>query len=411
MASDILWSRYGTARKGFLSGSHRIIAPSETIAKVAPLMPVFGITRVANVTGLDNLGIPVVMVCRPNARSLSVSQGKGPDLASAKASGLMESIEAFHAEHITLPLKLATYNELRFTHTLVDVDKLPRLSSNRFHADLRVLWIEGFDLLQNTSVWLPYELVHMDYTIPFPAGCGCFVNSSNGLAAGNHILEAISHGICEVIERDALTLWRTKNAYPRGSGRIDLSTIDDHACRGLLQRFADASVFAAVWEITSDTLVPCFYCAIFDNDPNSWRASYVCAGSGCHSDRRVALLRALTEAAQSRLTIIAGSRDDLTLSGYMGAGNSANSKALRETPPSRSFLDAPTFQCERFDQEVRWLLDRLHSVNCHSVAVVDLAKSNICIDVVRVVIPGMEPPSDIPGYVPGVRALSLAQSR
>jgi ribosomal protein S12 methylthiotransferase accessory factor YcaO len=31
------------------------------------LAPVMGITRVANVTGLDSVGIPVVMVCRPNS--------------------------------------------------------------------------------------------------------------------------------------------------------------------------------------------------------------------------------------------------------------------------------------------------------------------------------------------------------
>lgn len=59
-----------------------------------------GITRVADVTGLDRIGIPVVMVCRPNARSLAVSQGKGIDIEAATVSGLMESVELYHAEHI-----------------------------------------------------------------------------------------------------------------------------------------------------------------------------------------------------------------------------------------------------------------------------------------------------------------------
>ncbi len=81
-------------------------------------MPVLGITRIANITGLDSIGIPVTMVCRPNARSLAVSQGKGLDLVAAKVSGLMESVETYHAETITLPLKIATYEELRYTHTV-----------------------------------------------------------------------------------------------------------------------------------------------------------------------------------------------------------------------------------------------------------------------------------------------------
>ena len=61
-----------------------------------------GITRIANVTGLDRIGIPVVMVCRPNARSIAVSQGKGLDMDAAIVSGLMESAELYHAEQIEL---------------------------------------------------------------------------------------------------------------------------------------------------------------------------------------------------------------------------------------------------------------------------------------------------------------------
>jgi ribosomal protein S12 methylthiotransferase accessory factor len=87
--------------KLFRHGTHRLLAPEETVARAGRFMPVMGITRIANVTGLDRIGIPVVMVCRPNARSLAVAQGKGLDLALAKASGLMEAVEAYHAEHIT----------------------------------------------------------------------------------------------------------------------------------------------------------------------------------------------------------------------------------------------------------------------------------------------------------------------
>ncbi len=36
-----------------------------------------GITRIANVTGLDNIGIPVVMVCRPNSQAFLYRKGKG----------------------------------------------------------------------------------------------------------------------------------------------------------------------------------------------------------------------------------------------------------------------------------------------------------------------------------------------
>lgn len=83
----------------------RLVSAEETLARVKPLFPLFGITRVANVTGLDTIGIPVVMVNRPNSRGLAVSQGKGVTLAAAKASAVMESIESWHAErasHLSL---------------------------------------------------------------------------------------------------------------------------------------------------------------------------------------------------------------------------------------------------------------------------------------------------------------------
>src|SRR5439155_24761113 len=114
-----------TAPKVFWRGTHRVVPPEETIERARPLLPAMGITRIADVTGLDVIGIPVVMVCRPNSRSLAVSQGKGLDLAAAKASGVMESIEAYHAEHITLSVKLTTYEELRYTNRLADIPRLP----------------------------------------------------------------------------------------------------------------------------------------------------------------------------------------------------------------------------------------------------------------------------------------------
>src|ERR1700712_3043758 len=99
------------AAKAYLRGTHRLVPPAQTVERVRPMLRALGITRVADVTGLDSIGIPVVMVCRPNARSLSVAQGKGQDLDAARASGLMESIEQWHAEHIVRPMLFASAAE------------------------------------------------------------------------------------------------------------------------------------------------------------------------------------------------------------------------------------------------------------------------------------------------------------
>src|SRR6478735_6251482 len=96
-------ARLADAEKLHRDGTHRTVEPERTLERVQPTLPRIGVTRVAVVTGLDFVGILVVMVCRPNGRSLSVSQGKGVDLVSAKVSGIMEALEAWHAEHILLP--------------------------------------------------------------------------------------------------------------------------------------------------------------------------------------------------------------------------------------------------------------------------------------------------------------------
>ena len=82
-------------------GTHRSQSLEDTLRHVLRLAPIMGVTRVANVTGLDPVGIPVVMVCRPNSRSLAVSQGKGIDLGSARASGLMDRL-AFPGGKLTV---------------------------------------------------------------------------------------------------------------------------------------------------------------------------------------------------------------------------------------------------------------------------------------------------------------------
>src|SRR6266536_3026160 len=93
-----LWRSIGadTADRRYRFGTHRAATPAETLRRIKPLLAPAGITRLADVTGLDWVGLPVYQAIRPNSRSLSVSQGKGLTRAQAKASALMESLAACH---------------------------------------------------------------------------------------------------------------------------------------------------------------------------------------------------------------------------------------------------------------------------------------------------------------------------
>ena len=397
----------GPTPKVLRQGTHRSQSLNATLNRALRLAPVMGITRIANVTGLDVVGIPVVMVCRPNSRSVAVSQGKGFDLASARASGLMEAAELYHAETTTLPLRLASYEELRFKHKVVEIEDLPRGLGSHFHRSLRILWCEGQDLLNGEKVLVPYEMVHTNYTVPLPDGHGCFSASSNGLASGNSLVESISQGICEVIERDAVALWKMRKKKRKDKDRLGLHSVDDSICQAVLKKFEQAGLSVAVWDITTDIKIAAFACLIIPQDNSSMWHCAIAAGYGCHPTREIALLRALTEAAQTRLTVISGLRDDFRSETYEELLDpdviELTRDQVRRSEPRRDFRKAPTKNGKTLEADLAWELNCLKRAGIGRVIAIDLTKPEFGLSVVRVIVPGLEPIVGR-GYSPGRRA-------
>jgi ribosomal protein S12 methylthiotransferase accessory factor len=365
-----------------------------------------GITRIANVTGLDRTGLPVVMVCRPNARSVTVSQGKGITLDAAKASGVMESLEAWHAERIVKPLKLASFEEMRGEHRMADVTRLPKVRGSRYTARLPLLWIEGEDLLGGGPMWVPFELVSANYTMPLPPGSGCFQANTNGLASGNHWLEAVSHGLCEVVERDATSL--AKRGSPEALNRVlDPDSIGDATCSGVIAQFRAADLEVRIWDTTSDIGIASFDVLLMGRDGDDADPEF---GSGCHPARHIALLRALTEAAQARNTYITGARDDYSSHLYSPASRTSRQETCRRMlatrEPQRAYAHVPSFESPSIEADLRWMLARLRAAGIDQVVVVDLSREAVGVPVVRVIAPGLEGMRDHGNddYVPGLRA-------
>lgn len=374
-----------------------------------PHLAQMGITRVANVTGLDRVGIPTVVVTRPNARSLSVSQGKGYDLDSARISGIMEAVELHHAEHCLLPLRRAAYADLVGRAPVVDVALLPAFV-RRFDPHLPLLWTEARDL-QGAAVHVPFDMVHANLTLPLSSS-GCFPLGSNGLCSGNSVPEALVHGACELIERDAVALFYRMSARAQARRRLDLDSVDDARCRELLARFEAAGIGVAVWDVTSDVGLPVYYCSIVERDLNPFHRVGRANGFGCHLARAEALKRALTEAAQTRLTRIAGSRDDLQDEEVEALRSEAGIRrqlAILEGagPMTRRFADAPDHYHAGLDEDLAFISERLTRVGLDSLLYVDLSTPGMPVNVVRVIVPGLEGVADAPGYVPGRRALAV----
>lgn len=361
-------------------GTHRAASLADTWQRFAPRMRRAGITRLAELTGLDSIGIPVFAAIRPMGRSLSTQQGKGLSPLAAKVSALMESLETWSAEHLALPVVRGSWRAL--ADRAVDVRELPR-PRGRLDREARWRWVEGFDLVSGRALLVPEQAVTLDTVFRAPP---IFDISSNGLASGNCLVEAIAHGLCEVIERDAEAAWRRAG----GDRRLVLDTIADPACAELIARIARAGARVYVWDISSGAGISVIAAAILE-DPlqPAWRTLGFYQGFGAHWSPEVAIARALTEAAQTRLTYIAGARDDFFPADYARATDPELLVALAEQFSSPceepvSFDELPRLSAGSLGEA----LDQLVAMQRQVIAV-DLTHPELAVPVVKVIVPGL----------------------
>jgi ribosomal protein S12 methylthiotransferase accessory factor len=176
----------------------------------------------------------------------------------------------------------------------------------------------------------------------------------------------------------------------------------------LLAKYEEAGIGVRLWNVTTEIGIAAFLCDIRDlseGDPRRLRRFH---GAGCHPDRAIALSRALTEAAQTRLTYIAGIRDDLLPAEYEEPPNAvivdALLDALRQESEPHSFRDVPSFAADDLGEDLRWELERLRAAGIERVVAIDLTRPDFAIPVVRVAIPGLEGDIRHPHYTQGPRA-------
>jgi ribosomal protein S12 methylthiotransferase accessory factor len=387
--------------KSYRRGTHRIRSPRETYEAFAPVMERLGITRVANITGLDVIGIPVFTAVRPNAARLSTAQGKGLDADTARTGALMETVEWWHAENLCRPLRWGSYAALRDELEPLDPFCLPTVDGRPAH-DRAQLWVEGRDLLRERDVWVPFDLV--SFVAPHTPYRRQFWNSTNGLASGNHIIEAQVHALCEVIERDAAAYWERRSPVVGvlpGERKLDLSTVDDPSCRALLDRIAAAGTQVVAWDITTDIGVSAFCCMLLeDPDQRSTRVIPNYSGHGCHLSPPVALTRAITEAAQVRVATISGSRDTLSRAEFAEQRDD-NARLMQwllaMAEPGELAFSQPDLATDTLQADLDRILGALRSVGVNIAVAVDLTHAGIGIPVVRVVVPELEAPW-LPGW-------------
>jgi putative methanogenesis marker protein 1 len=373
-----------SCKKTYNNETQRASPLDETLRRIEPKVPAAGITRVADITSLDRIGIPVFSCIRPTAEdgAITVYNGKGATVEESRISAIMEGIERYSAEAHDRVIRTALFQELEGREPVINPEDL--ILPEGAVLDRYMSWYQGYDIINNETLWVPAFAVF--HPVP-PRHRGVFRTNSNGLASGNTIEEAIFHALSEVIERDAWSLVETtRNTGPAVVG------IDDPVINDMQKKFADAQVEVTIRDITSDIGIPTIAAVADDvllKDP-----SLLTIGIGTHTCARIAVMRALTEVAQSRLTQIHGAREDTTLAdlrkkmGYERAKR-INGYWYRDNG-TVDYATITSSDTDDFLQDIQNIITALAKKGLDRVIVIDLTREEIGIPVVRVIVPGLE---------------------
>jgi ribosomal protein S12 methylthiotransferase accessory factor len=371
-------------KKAYSYDTQRTVPPEETLARIEPRLSAAGITRVADITNLDRVGIPVFSSIRPMAEAgaITVYNGKGATPAEAKVSAMMEGIERFSAEVGSRKILQGAFPLVLSEG--VAVDPVSLILPAGADPSRPLPWVKGYDLMGEEEVLVPAHAVFHPVPADYPR---LFRTNTNGLASGNTREEAVFHALMEIVERDAWSLVETT----RNTGPTVVNT-DEGLPGELLKKFSDAEVEVRIKNITSDLGIPTF--AAVSDDLRLRDPALLTIGMGTHTNARIALLRALTEVAQSRLTQIHGAREDTTVADFRRRMGYDRTRRMNrywfDGDVEVDFRTIPSCDTDDFLTDIRYALGVLKDAGFAHAIVVDLTRPEIGVPVVRVIVPGLE---------------------
>lgn len=312
---------------------------------------------------------------------MSTSQGKGATPVLAKVSAVMEAIELWHVEQ---PLPITAYGPAVEVAPDCPVAALPLLASHPERELARVAWewMSGTGLVDGAEQLLPVDLVCRRAQRPKWAP-DLLRATSTGLAAGNTYAEAVLHGLLEVVERDVLHRDAAVDGWRRTL--IDPATVEDPHGRDLLDRLAAAGMAVEIALVDGPYDLPVCLAYLWSEDHPT-----IFAGGGCHTHPGIALTRAVNEAAQSRLAVIAGTRDDLPVEVAPvdpSCFRPAETTGLAPWPQATAYLPPPPGG--DFADRVRAVAGRVQQVTGHQPIALELtADPALPVHAVQVICPG-----------------------
>ncbi len=378
----------------YFKGTHRVIAPKKTIENTEDKLKIAGITRIADITDLDRIGLPIYTAIRPTAEdgAVSIYGGKGISKDHAKASAMMEGFERYSAERQESDETVnATIEEISEKGEYIDPKSLnlPKEFEKEDLSNLNLEWSISHDIISDKDYFIPTNAIYHPY-INDASVRSLFKSNTNGLASGNILEEAILHGIFEVIERDA---WSIFELTHKNYAQIDLNSIESNVVNDTLDKFESKGIKIKLMDFTADINVPTI--AASADDTVTKDAGLLTLGMGTHLDPEVAILRALTEVAQSRATQINGAREDTVRADFAREAGYERMKRInkyyfRQEEDKINLSDIENKSTTSITEDIEIVKDELMANDIEKILYTDLTRPELDISVVRVIIPEME---------------------
>jgi ribosomal protein S12 methylthiotransferase accessory factor len=410
-------------KKWTKSGTSRVKPVEQTLREVLPLTEKIGVTRLADITDMDILKIPNYSAVLPGTEDyIWVYSGKGLTRHHAQASALMESIERYCSLPSGAPKNMiqGSYDDLSKKFDVLHPSSVVEPMTFQYTEDMVMDFLPGFDLMNKEFLLVPAPIALFKYSARQPAINPFAYHHTNGLASGNVMEEAICHSLCEVIERDAISMAQLKasavhfhilktvenslnsNGYyvtPITATDyvddnsifpdVEIHDIEFEPITRLGKKFQEANIPLIIKNVTSEIGIPTFNAASIEWITHDY--GYLVEGHGTHPDARIALLRAITEVSQSRAANIQGARDDLRKIPY-GENNTDDQRSWQfmKSRDMIRFSDIKSFINEDILDDIKLILAKLDENDLNQVIVVNLTNPSVDIPVVRTIVPGLE---------------------
>ncbi len=372
------------AYKGFTYDQDKIMAPEDTVRKFKAKLKNVKLDILKRTIRIDNgrLNIPIYFsLCGRDALNIigtKKQMGKGGTPSQSEASAVMELAERFSFfSFVKNPANFFVEKYRNIQDRVISFEMIAKSVhdesddlgvARKIFENLPLKWTWAYNLTRKQETLVPFDWFFA-------------INEFNGPCAGNCVEEAISQGICEIVERHTSSLV-SHNRLKVPAIRLDSAT--DPLVVEMIGKYRKAGVKLFVSDFTLDTGIP--NVGVLAYDPATFPAlSEIVWTAGTTPDPHKAFSRALTEVAQ-----LAGDFD--TAANYVASGlpkftDLADAEYVMNPGKKIDIGDLPDLSNDNIKIEVERCLQALARIGME-VFLIDTMHPDLVIPAFYTIIPG-----------------------